>query len=279
MDEAQYGLAQIIRPDLPTMKAQYQGKSNLLALAAPGVRDASAGKPGYSNNLLAGVTVPFGAKLHLWLPAILRSSSNAGAASISSYAYRLIWRMRNVSDFQNQGIPYHFRGSPKVDSVAGTNLNTIPAAVDCGKAVPPPEALLNPGVSLGALSEQEIMVTNVIMPDATVARDMRGLGGGLLTAPLFLDGAVSVVEQAINNQVNALEQALVTFNPIQVTAQGDELIILINSLNKSTWDFKDPEADKPLYDMLDLNPEFGIYLVAGTGGVNQTQNTYTPVIP
>lgn len=92
----EYSQAQIVKP-FKGFESKYEGLPIVNnPIAIPGNLDAMAGKPGYDPNLLAGIPVPLGAKIYIWLPWFAPSTYGDGAAE--SYRYKLVWRLRSLAD-------------------------------------------------------------------------------------------------------------------------------------------------------------------------------------
>lgn len=144
LPDQQWTMIRPLKP-FPNFERVYQGKAGSIPIAFPGVLDsfASRGVPGYDPNLIAGMTVPLGARITIWFPATI-----AGYAINNLYQYQILWRARSIRDFnEGQGsgqatpvqsyssyhLPTHALGQPEV--VAPTLSPTdsryfLPGAVD-----------------------------------------------------------------------------------------------------------------------------------------------------
>lgn len=100
----QYSLAKIIKP-FTGFEDKYNGldpEGNPIAI--PGSLDPHAGEAGYDPNLLAGIPVPMGARIFLWLPRYFPTTYGVAALN---YRYRFVWRLRSLPE-QNAQKPSHF---------------------------------------------------------------------------------------------------------------------------------------------------------------------------
>ncbi len=94
--DGQWTMCRFLRPFL-NFERVYQGQSGTIPIAFPGSLDlfAARGAVGYDPNLIAGMTVPYGSRVTIWIPQTI-----AGYDVNALYQYQIIWRMRNVQDFR-----------------------------------------------------------------------------------------------------------------------------------------------------------------------------------
>jgi hypothetical protein len=277
----QFGLAQIVRPDLNALKNQYQGKSSAIPIAWPGVKDPAAWPDGvppqdYYPTLLAGTPVPFGSRVVVWLPVFLRwTSAQKSIAQVAPYAWQFVWRLRNgqsYAQFSTKGVPSAGYRFPSPDKHAG--FYTIPAAVGGGITVAAPATPSFDPVNVGQLGQRSRPIENWVQPSAAVLGDMTGIGSTNLL-PLLADGRNGYIEQetpALNNPPQGNLNLALSWNPVVVDALGDELILLQTPPTTGTWDFTSPYSDKLLFDALEENPDVGVYVISGTGVAGTVQN-------
>jgi hypothetical protein len=268
--DAQFGVAQILKP-FPNFEDVYQGKNLTTPIAFPGVLDPSADKPGFSKKLLAGLAVPMGARIQLWIPVAVRN------AIVVDFDYLLIWRMRNIRDFRNPGrnskrSPFHFpRQSPGAPDGLLPRF-VIPAGSQTIVFDPPlPGVAMDPAVSI-------------------IKQDRIRVGSGSAGAfdpftPGGLPGAV--VQQGV---LDASVDPQVAGDPIfalySTYAQGDELIIYAFPSNPpllGVYDFNGNE--RPFSNVYGkdgtgagTHPSYrdvGIYVLAGTQGPDTVPRTKT----
>lgn len=272
-NDAQFGITQVLKP-FPNFEDVYQGRARTNPIAFPGGLDAQAGKPGYATNLLAGVSVPLGARVLLWIPTAFAGVAVPPTATVEDMDYFLIWRLRNVRDFRDPGPdskrnPFHFpRQSPGAP-------NTLP---------PPAK----PRFVLPALSQQ-VVVENVTLagPNDPVTsftkKEIVRVGNGSSGAfeALTPSGILGIVQQGVLDPLTALPAFAgnAIFSSYSTFAQGDELIIFATPSKAQpgeNWDFTTETADLPFSNVYGKGgvgagahpsyPDVGIYLMVGTPG-------------
>lgn len=296
--DAQFTVAAVLRP-FDGFEFVYQGQAIFVPIAFPGVLDDDAGKPGFSPYLLKGLAVPMGAKMQLWFPAVVGQSEGA---PVLDYKYQLIWRLRNVGDFQRRQKPYHLSkesfGAPDT-FLAGTTTApdqqfVLPASTETVLYQQPEPAptvgiITTPGPGFGNLRTEFIAVPSDLLDVLTSA------GLPLLppnAAPNFNNGfpvppippgtnvkplgffQQGVIDPSVSN---AAPGAL--FRQYFTVAKGDELIILAYRNNDITgslaWDFHN--FDFQFSNLYGTNafppagttshkpfPDLGIYVFAGS---------------
>ena len=297
--DAQFTLAAVLRP-FDGFEFVYQGQSIFAPIAFPGGLDDDAGKTGFSPYLAKGLSVPMGAKMQIWFPAVV-GLSNEGDP-ILDYKYQLVWRLRNVGDFQRRQKPYHLSkesfgapdtflaGSPS-DPEQQFVLPTASETVLYQQVEPAPASGLTtaPGIGLGNLRSELIAVPSNLIETLDTA------GLPFLppnAAPNFNNGfpvpspppgtnfqPLGFLQQGVIDPSvsNAAPGAL--FRPYFTVAKGDELIILAfrnNDVNSSLkWDFHG--FDFQFSNLYGTNafppsgttshkpfPDLGIYVFAGS---------------
>ena len=94
--DGQWTMCRFLRP-FPNFERVYQGKGGTIPIAFPGVLDlfAERGVVGFDPNLIAGITVPYGSRVTIWIPQTI-----AGYTVNALYQYQIIWRLRSVRDFR-----------------------------------------------------------------------------------------------------------------------------------------------------------------------------------
>lgn len=245
--DAQFGVARVLRP-FEGFENVYQGRSVLNSILLPGGYDRDAGKPGISPNLTKGLPVPFGSKVVVWLPTI--RNPNFEEPVPIPYAFKVLWRLRNLRDFRESRLPYHF---PK-QSIGGGNRFVIPAAK---------KAILYEGQRQLTDIEESFTETQASLEEIQVTvSDFQLSAIGLMP-----DGSSAIVEQGLSG----VDRSVVTFTPVQLDAEGDEMIILmglatssINRDNPRSWNFEAGEVDAPLLDFFNRSPDLGVYIFTGS---------------
>jgi len=259
VNEAQFGIARLYRPDLLALTHVYQGRSAKIPVAIPGVLDSHAGSDGNLFNLLAGIPVSLGSRVIVWLPALAQMVGSSAGIRVAPYNYRFLWRMQDSAC----GGSFHLPGKS-----SGTRV--LPAAIDTLKVTGNSVAgTWGTPVPLGDSKNQVLLTENVVNPAATVPLNLSILTG-IDTQPLDVHGVPMQFEEGMLNSIPGLGDFYLSYNAIQLDAMGDELSIFLNPVDMTgTWDFTDPTKDQPLYSMLNQYPGFGIYVLGGTGEAGQ----------
>jgi hypothetical protein len=259
VNEAQFGIAHLYRPDLLALTHRYQGISAKVPIAVPGTLAKDAGDSGNASDLMAGIPVSLGSRVIVWLPSITQMVGSSAGIRVAPYNYRFLWRLCDA----NRGGSFHLAGK------TGGN-RTLPAAIDTLKVTGNPVAgTWGTPVVLGDQKNQVLLTENVINPAATIPLGLATLGG-LDTAPLSVNGVLMHFEEGIHNTIPGLGEFYLSYNAVQLDAMGDELGIFINPVDMSgNWDFTDPTKDQSFYEMLNTYPDFGIYVLCGTGEAGQ----------
>lgn len=296
--DAQFTLAAVLRP-FDGFEFVYQGQSVFTPIAFPGVLDEDAGQPGFSPYLLKGTAVPMGAKIQLWIPAVVGLAGDP-AGPILDYKYQLIWRLRNVGDFSRRQKPYHLSkesfgaadtflagGSSPTNAVDQFVLPAASETVVYQQVEPTatPPLVTAAGIGRGNLRSEFIAVpSNLLETFATAGLPLLPPNA----APAFNDGfpqpaatvtPLGFLQQGIIDPrySNAAPGAL--FRPYFTVAKGDELIILAfrdNDIAASlVWDFH--SFDFQFSNLYGTNafppsettshkpfPDLGIYVFAGS---------------
>jgi hypothetical protein len=262
--DAQFTTVQVLKP-FNGFEAVYQGKPASTPIAIPGGRDPRAGQPGYDPNLIEGIPVPLGSRIILWIP----QTPNPQQGS-QEYAYRVVWRYRNLSDYRNPGrvdiarppfhIPRQTPGAP--DTTVGTQQRVVIPASYRVVADEQTEAPLTDGR------------VNLHVEDVAI------VGQQLIDVvrPLLPDGSVATIQQGIlDPATNPVPAPVPLFLPFQFDAEGDEMLIFavratLSGSPPPPWDFTSPNgADFPFSNIYGTGggthanfAEVGILMVTGT---------------
>ncbi len=294
--DAQFTVASVLRP-FDGFEAVYQGQSVFVPIAFPGTLDEDAGRPGFSPYLLKGLPVPMGAKMQLWFPAVVGSFEGN---PVLDYKYSLIWRLRNVGDFQRRQRPWHLSkesfGAPDTWLAANSPPDApyeefvLPAATETvvyQQAEPAPTTGgTTPGPGVGVLRTELIAVPSdlgdtlppfgslPLLPPNAAPNFKNGFPvPGLNTTPL------GAFQQGIIDPRYSNDATSPIFRPYFTVAKGDELIIVASrdfALDgETTWDFS--TLDFQFSNLYGTNafppvgtvshkpfPDLGIYVFAGS---------------
>lgn len=101
LSDGQWTMHRYLRP-MPNFEQIYQGKPGNTPIAFPGVLDLFAQKNvvGYDPNLIAGITVPLGARITIWIPQTLQQAGDTDPVVNALYQYQILWRNRTARDFR-----------------------------------------------------------------------------------------------------------------------------------------------------------------------------------
>lgn len=181
--------------------------------------DPQAGKPGYDPNLVRGLGVPMGARVLLWIPNVF---AQAGVVVIP-YIWKLTWRLRNVFDFRQSRIPYHYPKQGEGVPDGASPRTVIPAA---NHVIIVNQA--EPG-GVGVMT-QNVRIEQLRPEPAAVGQDL---------LPLLPGGGTGVIQQGLLDPAtfgpNTPFKPL--YVPVEVAAAGDELLIGVLRDSGGNWDF------------------------------------------
>lgn len=274
--DAQFSLATVVRP-FDAFEDRYQGQESGIPIAFPGVPDADAGTPGFSPYLLAGIEVPFGAKVQLWFPVVSYGGELTPDAPVTvPYTYQLHWRVRNVADYRRRRKPYH------LGKQSGGARDTVGTPVGHS-----PDRLLLPSVMESILYQQAEpsgapAVANLRATTINIPGDGMPVvsGGGRPLLPVGVPPApgggesFGQFEQGVANPGYMVEATLSIFRSYFTIAKGDELIITALRTDQeasATWDFSG--VDQGFSNVYGTNvagpphaafPDLGIYVWTGS---------------
>ncbi|MGP1683470.1 MAG: hypothetical protein ACTS8S_14205 [Giesbergeria sp.] len=227
--DAQFSAVRVFKP-FRGFEEFYQGQPGDLPIAIPGDLDSDAGKIGFDPNLLAGIPVPFGSKMVLWMPTIFNLTAGNGFV-VKPYRYTLIWRLRNLRDFRTKRVPYHF---PR-QSFGENQQFIVPSGVNTiiTNGMPRSVAVLNSQFSSYRSSDSELGIENITVQS-------------VIPKPAISPRGENAAFQQGLAQGNVGSNTTVTFNPWQLDVLGDELMIIVNKPEGDTadWNFEDVGSDQ-----------------------------------
>lgn len=256
--DAQFSLVRTLRPP-PDYETVYDGSGG--AIPFPGRVDESAGKAGFDPNLLAGLPVPLGSRILLWLPMITSTADPVQTEPDQGYIYKIVFRLRNPRDFRNPGQggvrqPYHFPkqspGVPDTTVLANQARFVIPA---CAWVVAYQQSET---FSANGPFAQIRMYPEGIMPNQQQT--------GVATSPAD-PTAVAVVQQGVFDPAvvpASKSTAQPAWLPLFLDACGDDMLILfqkvLRGVTVDNWDFSGDDAAVPAFYS---NDEVGIFVLTG----------------
>jgi hypothetical protein len=252
--DAQFSVARIFRP-FEGFEAIYSGQTVRRPIAIPGNLDPDARQTtGFDPNLIAGIPVPMGSKIMLWIPTIFMETGEDDF-QIVPYRYQFAFRLRNIRDFRERRgrSAYHF---PRQSTGANSQF-VVPAAQKI-VVFEGPNVTLNTspvGGTFGVNADEtfathQALLERLVFPSATPMAPLSPAGGGALGS--YQQGVADFGTGAVNiNQT-------VTFNSFQLDSEGDELMIFVDKEDNQTqndiWNFSDPNGT-----------DFGFSQFFGTG--------------
>lgn len=268
--DPQFNVASILRP-FEGFEAVYNGQSvdtPLMFTVNGTALDPLAGTVGYSPKLLKGLSVPYGARIVLWLPIVAGIQvSEAFATSLWYYKWTVSWRLRNVYDFRQSRIPFHY---PKQGAgVADTNYPpqtrarvVIPAAVNSIAFT-----------QVAPVAPSSITTTTVLNADITSPNS------AAVSLPFLPDGTLGYYQQGLLNPGAVAGEVVASqplYIPYEIQCEGDELLLGMtrpsspdvgSAAASGTWAFSGVDGQISLLfgnGSGTAYPDIGVYVSAGS---------------
>lgn len=254
MADAQFGTVKILKPF-----NNFEGVYNTTPARRPiqftegGVAiDPQAGKPGYDPRLLKGIACPLGARITIWLPAAI----HGGAGDVAlPYEWEFTWRYRNVFDFRQNRVPFHYpKQSPGVPDGPSPRV-IIPAATHA--------VVFNQAEPAGTVDG---VVTNHLRPE-DISAMTRGYGTPNGTELPFLpDGSEGHFQQGLFDPAVSIAFQP-TYAVFELQAAGDELLIGAHRDGTPVnWELTFGGFDAAFLLLFNnqLAPDVGVYISMGS---------------
>lgn len=269
--DAQFSTVRILRP-FANFEATYQGQSALIPVALspegepldPAARDR---RPGFDPTLVAGLPVPQGSRVQLWIPQCIKSVQ--GTTTVTPYRYFIVWRFRSIQDFVSPADPgriqpFHFprqRPGESDTTAAGDQRRfVIPAALrSVGFEQTEPASLGNAALNL--------------RPESVIPQ----LDEPAILLPLLPGGGTGAIQQGVFDPTIFGDDAKkIDWQSFGVDAEGDEMLLFAVretvGEQSAAWDFTDENAaDFAFSNVYGTGngthapiPEIGIYVQTGT---------------
>lgn len=278
---ATMSLARVLKP--PTnFEDAYQGlNSTNVPIAIPGTLDFRAGTRGFDPQLLAGVSIPLGSRLLLWIP---QSFADVGEGFPGdAYDYRILWRLRSQADAQLADQQQLGPENPQRGIVGHLQQQYAGIPADNGMAPndPTQERVVIPA-ALTSVAYGQTEPGGDSTDGVTHLRGERlsvrgeGYGPNPQQAPLVNNnpGLLGVVGQGTQPfpLANLGRLSGPIYLPFETDAFGDEYLILVTrgTLGASTWDFTG--ADRHFSSIFGTDggtrapvAGVGIYAMTGSG--------------
>ena len=234
--DAQFSVARVFRP-FEGFEDVYEGKPVRQPIAIPGNLDQDASKDGFDPNLISGIPVPFGSKIMLWIPTIFQDTGG-GDFLVVPYRYQFIWRLRNLRDFKERRAAYHFtRESPG----AGSPPEFVVPAAQKGVIFEGPKLTLNTSPPTS-----QFAMTDEVFADHEVVNERLTFPSLVTLPPLTPSGVNASYEQGVATLPGSDSNETALFNSIQLDAEGDELLIMVDLRDdddSKTWNFAANQSD------------------------------------
>jgi hypothetical protein len=211
--------------------------------------DLDAGKTGYAAGLCRGISTPMGARALLWLPRV----SPSGAATVA-YDWTIFWRLRNVFDFRQRRIPYHYPKQGLGQPDTGSPRVVIPVGHH--------SMVYNQTEPAGNVTQSQHVVVERL--GVLVGGDA---GTGTEGLPLLPDGSIGTLQQGVLPMPSVFGQfpRKPAYTIHEVMCAGDELLIGVTRAavsGESDWVFG--VTDRELRLIFEGFPDVGVYLHVGT---------------
>lgn len=237
--DSQWTMVRYLRP-FPNFERVYQGADGSRTIAFPGVLDhyALRGDQGYDPNLIAGLTVPFGARITVWIPVTLAPGDESGPVVNALYQYQIIWRWRTPRDYrvgQSEG---------QASAVQSYSSYHVPTSgfgqpqVVTSPALPSDQRYFLPGSQRTVAFEQTEPGDGTPSVIHLRGEYLQPVADPIWQPPLTPKGELAVWQQGSyvdSASANAGGPAYLTFT---TDVEGDEMCILASKIDTSSpWDF------------------------------------------
>jgi hypothetical protein len=239
LPDSQWTMFRYLRP-FPNFERVYQGQSGSTPIAFPGELDQYAARNavGYDPNLIAGITVPLGSRVTIWIPQTLGPNFDEHGVNLpvvnELYQYQLLWRSRTTKDFvtgQASSI-----GTP-IQSYSSYHLPTSGFGQPQISGNPNTQRYYLPGAIRTVAFEQTEPVGTVPGVIHLRGEYLQPIGNPVWVPPLTPSGNAAVWQQGAYTGFgpNPLGPSYLTFT---TDAEGDELSILASKINPDiAWNF------------------------------------------
>jgi hypothetical protein len=215
----------------------------------PGVLDPDAGRTfaggTFDPNLVAGIPVPMGSKIQLWIPTVYLESG--GELIIVPYRWQAIWRLRNLRDFKARRSAYHFAK----ESAGANNQFVVPSMQETVLFEGPKQEFNSNARAAATIYNTETFATHEALLERyyfPTATPLPGKIPGGASDASYQQGVAAFAGVNVNQQV--------TWNKIELDAGGDELILAVDRI---------PDSPTDTWNFLLTQKDFGLSLFFGDG--------------
>lgn len=239
LPDAQWTMVRYLKP-FPGFETVYQGKAGTNTIAFPGTLDLFAERnvAGYDPNLIAGITVPLGSRVTIWIPQTITDGvDNETQPEVNAlYQYQILWRMRTPRDFRAG------QGMGQVSSVQQYSSYHVPTS---GFGQPQTVTLDNsqqrfflPGALRTVAYEQNEPGDGTSGVTHLRGENLQLLQSPIWTPPLTPSGVPAVWQQGTYTNSAAPNTGGPAYLTFTCDAEGDEMMILASKIDTSNpWDF------------------------------------------
>ena len=261
MNNARISTCRVVRP-FDGFEGVYQGLAGTVPIAFPGTPDPLAGRPGYASNLLAGITMPLGARALVQIPMTVDLYTPE-----PEYTYQFLWRMRGDQLFKDQ-----MEARVAAEAPAGYHLRgEQPGRRELQSSRS--ELVFMPGSSDIEIFEEDPAPVGSALSTVVVRQQRyRPTMGASWVQPRLPNGESAIWQQGTYQYSSDDNNSGPTWFPIWTDVNGDDLLILVyKNAGESNWDFAGDDAafsntSGTNNGGLPKNPNVGILISTGTMG-------------
>lgn len=224
----------------PNFESRYQGQAGNLPIAFPGVIDnlAQSGISGYDPNLLAGMTVPLGAQISIWIPQTIEDgSASEGPPTVNAlYQYQILWRARTIKDYVLGQTEAQTTNTQSYSSYHIRN-NSI-GQPEAQGADPTLKRFWLPGAIETIVLQQTEPSGGVPVPSHLRGQYLQPIADPIWVPPLTPSGASAIWQQGAYTVSSSAACGGPSFLVYTTIARGDEFTIIASKIDPDPpWDF------------------------------------------
>jgi hypothetical protein len=241
LPDAQWTMVRYLKP-FPNFEQVYQGKSGVFPIAFPGILDVFAQRKvaGYDPNLIAGITVPLGSRVTIWIPQTINDGIEVDLdPQVNAlYQYQILWRMRTPRDFRaGQGMGQTSAVQQYSSYHVPTSSFGQPQTVTVVR--PDPNALYYlPGSMRTVAFEQSEPVSGVPSVIHLRGEYLQPVSDPIWTPPFTPAGQQAVWQQGTYTNSAAPNTGGPAYLTFTTDVEGDEMTILASKIDPTPdWDF------------------------------------------
>ncbi len=232
-------MIRVLKP-FPNFESRYQGVSGTFPIAFPGVLDnfSAAGTEGYDPNLIAGMTVPLGSQISIWIPQTIEDGiAEEGPPIVNAlYQYQILWRMRSIKDYNVGQAKGQMTPTQDYSSYHLRN-NALGQPQSQGQDPALKRYFLAGAIETIVLTQTEPS-GGVPVPSHLRGQYLQTVADPIWVPPLTPSGASAVWQQGAYTRSNTAACGGPSFLIYTTVARGDEMAILASKIDTDNpWDF------------------------------------------